>query len=154
MYNLVVRLVDLSTRSGDHPAGLERQHLLGAGAFSFAESEDEMPRVYFEESISPGFESYAEEVVLPSGMAVSLRRFGMREILVAEDGHEDECSNLRAGKKNGAAIVELLNLVARAALGESQLVDEPDGDRLTLAELSLQDKLAILDRGYCECRLP
>jgi hypothetical protein len=107
-----------------------------------------MPRVYFEESISPGFESYVEEVVLPGGMAVSLRRFGMREIRAAEDGHEDECSNLRAGKKNGAAIVELLNLVARAALGESQLVDEPDGDHLTLAELSLQDKLAILDRAY------
>ena len=104
-----------------------------------------MARIYFEEWLAPS--RFGDELALSSGSSVLVRRIGNSDIDNVRDEHAAECPNLLAGSRNGAAIVELLNLVTRAALGEGQVADGPDGERLTLTEISLVDKLRILDRA-------
>jgi hypothetical protein len=101
-----------------------------------------MPKKYFAERAAGG---YAEEVALPSGRSVMVMRVTEREVIDLARERPDECPNWLAHKKNGAALIEQVNMVVAAALGESQIGDQSNNEHLALADLTLQDKMAILD---------
>ena len=90
-----------------------------------------------------------QELTLPSGLTVTVRKVTSQDVKDALSIlGEDECSNIRAGRKNGAALLEILDLVAIAGLVQPLDEDEQSGEMPSVKDLPFEDKNAIFDAAY------
>ena len=106
-----------------------------------------------------------EDVVLPSGLAVRVKRVGLKELAAqgripetllgiiqqAMDGSGEEGSpKIKIQLKDLGAIGEVYNLVAAACIVEPKLADQADDEHLSVDELPFEDKEFIFERSNQE----
>lgn len=114
------------------------------------------------QSLNDWRKSRLHELDLPSGLRVKLRDVDMTDLLmtgklpasvldmaqVAADTTSEvdlESIGLEVMQKNAGDFMALLNGIAQAALVEPGIAETPDDEHITLDELPMSDKTAIME---------
>jgi len=93
--------------------------------------------------------SATEELALPSGLTVKLRRFDLIDLVAEGQIPETLDALVRKATSEGFGINEarqfapLVNAVARACLVEPAIGEQSDDEHITLTEIPFSDRLEI-----------